>query len=113
MNKHTPGPWALKHVSGSNFAVQRFEIRGMFGSKPGILPVFNKDTTAIDGTTICCSPQDAALITAAPDLLDAAEKVIQMNRQHAEDQYGDANKAESWACVVVLRAAIAKARGEV
>lgn len=53
-----------------------------------------------------------ALIAAAPDLLEAAEKVIEMNRQHAEDQYGNPEKAEGWACVVILRAAIAKARGE-
>ena len=36
-------------------------------------------------------------------LVAAAEKVIEMNRQHAADQYGDADKAESWGCVVVLR----------
>ncbi|WP_040263715.1 hypothetical protein [Pseudomonas massiliensis] len=35
-------------------------------------------------------------------------KIIEMNRQHAEDQYGDANKAESWSCVTVAREAMAK-----
>ncbi|KAB0489710.1 hypothetical protein [Pseudomonas vancouverensis] len=39
-------------------------------------------------------------------LRNAAVKVIEMNRQHAKDQYGDAEKAESWSCVTVLRAAI-------
>jgi hypothetical protein len=43
-------------------------------------------------------------------LIEAASKVIEMNRQHAEDQYGDANKAESWACVRILREAIAKVK---
>jgi hypothetical protein len=41
-------------------------------------------------------------------LLKAAEKVIEMNLQKAQDQYGDRNKAESWACVRVLREAIAR-----
>lgn len=36
----------------------------------------------------------------------AAQKVIDMNRQHAEDQYGDAEKAEAWSCVTVLREAL-------
>jgi hypothetical protein len=40
----------------------------------------------------------------------ALEKIIEMNRQHAEDQYGDANKAESWSCVIVAREAIATQR---
>jgi hypothetical protein len=39
-------------------------------------------------------------------LVVAAKKVIDMNLQHAEDQYGDRNKVESWACVVVLREAL-------
>ncbi len=34
---------------------------------------------------------------------DALVQIIEMNRQHAEDQYGDANKAEAWGCVSVAR----------
>lgn len=51
MNKHTPGPWVLKHISGSNFAVQRFEIRSGAGLP---IPVFNKDTSAIDCAQFVC-----------------------------------------------------------
>jgi len=40
-------------------------------------------------------------------LVEACEKVIEMNRQHAQDAYGDAEKAETWACVVTLRKALA------
>ncbi|EDT3088772.1 hypothetical protein XS16_005251 [Salmonella enterica subsp. enterica serovar Newport] len=39
-------------------------------------------------------------------LHQAAEKVIAWNRQEAKDQYGDANKAETYACVRELRDAI-------
>ncbi|EJM92478.1 hypothetical protein [Pseudomonas sp. GM67] len=35
-------------------------------------------------------------------------KIIEMNRQHAEDQYGDPEKAESWSCVNVARVALNK-----
>ena len=37
---------------------------------------------------------------------DALLKIIEMNRQHAEDQYGDPDKAESWACIRVAREAM-------
>lgn len=36
----------------------------------------------------------------------ALEKIIEMNRQTAKEQYGDAEKAESWACVRIARAAL-------
>ena len=38
----------------------------------------------------------------------AALRVIEFNRQQAEDQYGDREKAEAWACVKVLREALAE-----
>jgi len=38
--------------------------------------------------------------------LEALETIIQYNRDHARDQYGDAEKAERWACVVKAREAI-------
>lgn len=37
---------------------------------------------------------------------EALIKIIEMNRQNAEDEYGDADKAESWACVKVSRSAL-------
>lgn len=39
-------------------------------------------------------------------LRKAAQDVIDLNRTHARDQYGDADKAESWSCVRVLREAL-------
>ena len=36
----------------------------------------------------------------------ALEKIIEMNRQQAFDQYGDAEKAETWSCVIVAREAL-------
>lgn len=39
----------------------------------------------------------------------ALETIIQYNRDHALDQYGDAEKAERWACVVKAREALTAA----
>lgn len=44
--------------------------------------------------------------TPGPSLRDAALEVIELNRQRAADQYGDPEKAESWQCVKLLRAAL-------
>lgn len=40
-------------------------------------------------------------------LKGALESIIKWNRDHARDQYGDAEKAESWACIKEARAALA------
>jgi hypothetical protein len=36
----------------------------------------------------------------------ALKKIIRMNRMHAQDQYGDSEIAEGWACVAVAREAL-------
>jgi hypothetical protein len=74
--KHTATPWTLTHIGGSNFAVQEFEIRGMFGDKPNVRPIFNKDRSAIDGATIFCSPEDAAFIVRACNAHDELVKAL-------------------------------------
>lgn len=52
---------------------------------------------------------NAHLIAAAPDLLQALINIEKWNVQQAIDQYGDASKADGWACVVEARNAIHKA----
>gem|GEM_PF-5345305 len=52
--------------------------------------------------------QLAAAESRAERLSAAALDVIEFNRQHAHDQYGDADKCETWACVRTLRAALAE-----
>lgn len=73
--KHTATPWVLRHVSGSNFANQEFEIRGMLGKYENKAVIFNKDRFAIDGATVCMRPEDAAFIIRAcnahDDLVEA------------------------------------------
>jgi predicted metal-dependent hydrolase len=50
--------------------------------------------------------RNKSLLSREEELEEACRRVIQMSRQHAEDQYGNAEKAESWACITTLRAAL-------
>lgn len=110
MSGHTPGPWILKHISGSNFAVQRFEIRSGSGMPH---PIFNKDTNAIDGTSACMSPQDANLIAAAPDLLEALEGARKIIAEAAKSYQDNRDLMyESIAILPAIDKAIARAKGE-
>lgn len=62
-----------------------------------------------DGDWVRYDDHKKALIASAEReglLRTACEKVIEFNRQRAKDEYGDAEKAESWACVRTLRAAL-------
>lgn len=114
----TPGPWTLTHVQGSNFAVQEFSIRGMFGEKPNVYPIFNRDTSAIDGETIYTSPANARLIAAAPELYDLLGEAVTLfaNGVGAMAAHTDADNQKH--CGIArdlisrIDAALAKARGE-
>ncbi len=74
-----------------------------------------------DGKTLCLvlgkgigkekATANAKLMAAAPELLDALIKIVEMNQQYAIDKYGDVKKAEEMACVRTARAAINKALG--
>lgn len=109
MSGHTPGPWTLTHVEGNNFAIQRFEIRGMLGNSLNVYPIFNRNLGSIDCASVYTSPEDAALISAAPDLLEALETVMQWVKAWDVGFLFD----DEWpADEAKINAAIAKARGE-
>jgi hypothetical protein len=124
----TPG-WYWYELPG-NCALQPalvFDAGGEFGLFYTLEPIdtdsddANRDGFAIDKCSKDArwsSSPIAPLYAEQPALTDtersrletlesAAEKVIDMNRSTAFVQYGDANKAESWACVRVLREALA------
>lgn len=100
---YTQGPWTAKHVTGNNFAVQEFRIRSDF------TPIFNKDRHAIDGANVFCSPEDAKLIAAAPDLLEALQDLFGASMVHC--MMGD-GKDDQIEAIAKARAAVAKATGE-
>lgn len=62
----------------------------------------------LDGEDIFIEQAALTILLDREKMRDALVKIIEMNRQHAEDQYGDPEKAESWSCVTVARVALNK-----
>jgi hypothetical protein len=53
-----------------------------------------------------CHAALGKLIAENEALRNAMVQIIEMNRMHAECQYGDPDKAETWSCVTVAREAL-------
>jgi hypothetical protein len=101
--KPTPGPWVVAQYSAKRFGL------GTAGHPEMIA---NARLIAEAGTvhhTTGLSPMQ--LVERVKELEHALRKIIEMNQQWAEDQWGDANKAESMSCVRVARAALSKSQG--
>lgn len=89
MDKHTPGPWTYKIWDGEGLVIK------------------SGDVFVIDGCGCCGSPwgteDDAKLIAASPDLLNALRAMVDSYQYEASSK----NPA-----LVQARAAIEKATGE-
>lgn len=109
MNKHTPGPWevhadnrerdGLWELVGYNIESEYGEIVGCEGIDPW------KDN----------AESNARLIAAAPDLIKAAEFALLnlMRNLHSEEVCGQPFMGDDeHEAIAILRAAIAKAKGE-
>ena len=122
MSNHTPGPWIVKHFDkDGDILIDAPAKRGS-----GLLcRVFPPNTVLDIGTKDekwLCTEQDvdeceanARLISAAPDLLEALKKTLDMCLALNAEQpaYYD-NVAVKRACTIAdARAAIAKATGNV
>ena len=88
MSKHTPGPWRVL----PDFDRNRDSVRIFAGSK-FIGMIGNSDDTHEQ------TYSNAALVAAAPELLDALEMLLLIDEEHAK-------------CCEKAFAAIRKARGE-
>ena len=98
MNKHTPGPWRMR----THDLMQRIET---CEGHTVAIPAMNDGVPAIS-----CSA-NARLIAAAPELLDALNKLLsraegQLDTSATHDGLGNID------AMTAARAAIAKARGE-
>ena len=111
--EHTPGPWKWFPVCAA------WEPKH-WRSAPGYYSCLfgrNKETlvltwrTTNDGKHICieCSPADAALIEAAPNLLEACERLYKLAKAHAV-RPGGLSTAEFSELTKPDRAAIAAAK---
>jgi hypothetical protein len=85
-SKHTPGPWKIKRCSCGSPSCHRYSTdNGFFYQGSGY------------------SIEDARLIAAAPELLEALEKLMDLGTG-----YGEASDLIR----IICKPAIAKARGE-
>ena len=109
MSKHTPGPWFYrKSKDGSEFAVYSDES-------------CTKDSIITYGGCGCCNAsdesialeEDATLIAAAPDLLEALEGMLEVYGVYDQHLYREpfSRSVEVELCNQA-RAAIARAKGE-
>lgn len=90
MSKHTPGPWIIGFDDGSGESyITANQVVVVRGGEDG--------WGVMNGVE---NPADARLIAAAPDLLEALERIV------ACDPYKQSSAA------IIAREAIAKARGE-
>ncbi len=106
--RHTPGPWVATHDKNQKIARWWIHGDGFFLASVGNgynsdgVDVTNRGIAALDR-----ADKNSALISAAPDLLDACEAIRAAARKHLTD--GD---DELFRAIVLADSAIAKARGE-
>jgi len=91
MSKHTPGPWKTTHSAMSGYRVSDSTGWGV--------AVVLKDAN---------DEANAHLIAAAPQMLEALEKIAEIGRQN-----GDATRQHAVSCFLIAEAAIKAAKGEV
>lgn len=105
MSKHTPGPWMFGIRNYEDCTSKPFEkpfdyVGPGYYENPGIFAADGTEIVGCDEYSIFNSPEDARLLCAAPDLLDALKGLVDL----AHEAGFPCDKAE---------AAIAKATGEV
>ena len=115
--KHTPGPWranghtvytadAVEHWLGNRDPKPREVCRCVDNEADDITPGFaaGEDDNAPDFED---ATANARLIAAAPDLLAALQRILELRAYISLEAY----KAETWNAAEQARAAIAKAQG--
>ena len=102
MSKHTPGPWeVVELVDGYDIRCPESRCRIATASDP----------EAVWGAI--GREEDACLIAAAPELLEAIEAAIASGMVPGESiTAGPGTKTQQGKAATMLRAAIAKAKGE-
>ena len=96
-SKHTPGPWF--YDSGTIWSESQLDPENkpyVFRGEEALAAIMSRNA------------QDARLIAAAPQMLEALEKIAEIGRQK-----GDARPQDAVSCFVIAEAAIAAAKGKV
>jgi hypothetical protein len=111
MSRHTPGPWifGIRNYDDEckpGFIEKPFDYKGPgFFDNPGIFGADGTEVVGCDEYLIFNSPDNARLIAAAPDLLEALQRMLDAPSHGTHEAMRRANEA--------ARAAIAKATGAV
>jgi hypothetical protein len=114
MSRHTPGPWifGIRNYDDEckpGFIEKPFDYKGPgFFDNPGIFGADGTEVVGCDEYLIFNSPDNARLIAAAPDLLEALKACIP--HLERDDHHTDALSRER-PHYAAARAAIAKATG--
>lgn len=111
MNKHTPGPWGIEQTDDTNWIGF---MRPHDGKVELIVCTTARDFTLKDGAREQ-NDANARLIAAAPELLDALVEAVECGMvpiSSAKDG-GASTHSRQVRCADMIRAAIAKATGEV
>ena len=107
MNKHTPGPWAVKQAREND--AFKYNLSKMVGVFPGAMATIEFGSSERSGV-------DAQLIAAAPDLLAACETIMEYEDDLFDEiidgDLGSIKTAGFSDVLVQLATAIKKAKGE-
>ena len=95
MSKHTDGPWKIKYLPPMGFVPPSHEIQ------------YGEDGECVAERV--CSEDDANLIAAAPELLEALEGVEKYLVERGIERKGTVGRT---IVLPAIKKAIAKARGE-
>ena len=105
MSKHTPGPWSVGEVSHKK---QRVDIDSLHADQTvghqtwrGLARAYGCEDMPAEGTAVMLA--NARLIAAAPELLEALERIVASDPTHTHF---------ATLAISEARAAIAKATGE-
>ena len=100
MSRHTPGPWRVKNYQTAVLVDATRDGKTML-----IALVADNDTQGDTKTER--KMNNARLIAAAPQMLEALEKIAEIGRQR-----GDARPQDAVSCFLIAEAAIKAAKGE-
>ena len=112
MSTHTPGPWVFgirNYDEDCGFTEKPFDYVGPgYYDNPGIFGPGGVEVAGCDEYFIFNSPEDARLIAAAPDLLEALE----LCQSNISSLLASAHPKVYGEWLTVVKDAIVKAKGE-
>ena len=109
---YTPGPWHYGKAYNSEGGSVPFDyVSPGFYDNPGIIGANGVTVVGCDEYYVFNSPEDARLIAAAPDLLEALSDMVEMATALGPNNWDISDMSDEGAILIAARAAIARALG--